>query len=99
MADAFSRKLARAEYEAKHWGSRGGRGPERLRVADGKGNLVLLGDLIQVVYRTRKADDEPEGVDYEHEFKRPHPRLAYDSHGLLVIAGGTYRISDRGIIG
>jgi hypothetical protein len=91
---------ARAEYVKTHWGQDGTRGAERLKVAtlaEGA-SLVLLGDLVSVVYRTRKGLDQ-DAVDYEHHFATPRPRLAYSESGLLVIAGGRYRIDERGIIG
>lgn len=88
------------DYVSAHWGQEGNRRPERLRAAlIGEGaELVLLGDLVSVVYRTQKGlDTEP--TDYEHHFATPRPRLAYTRGGLLVIAGGRYRIEDRGIVG
>lgn len=96
----MSRRSLADEYEASHWGQRGTRNPERLRAAvigDGA-ELVLLGDLVSVTYRTQKGLDR-EPTDYEHAFGTPRPRLAYTRGGLLVIAGGRYRIEDRGIVG
>jgi hypothetical protein len=57
---------------------------------------VKLGELVVVVYRTKKGDDV-ELTDYTHEFERPRPRLAYNESGL-VIAGGRYRIEKSGIV-
>lgn len=88
------------EYVRTHWGQEGHRRPERLRaaiLAEGA-DLILLGDLVSCVYRTRKGIDA-EPTDYEHAFATPRPRLAYTPGGLLVIAGGRYTISERGIIG
>ncbi|MFI5243731.1 MAG: hypothetical protein ACHQQR_00780 [Gemmatimonadales bacterium] len=97
MGRAFSEKMARAEYKAKHWGESGSRGSERLRVPTADGHLVLLGELVAVTYRTVKFGDGDS--DYEHKFKGPRPRLVYNAAGGLIIAGGKYRIDDRGIIG
>jgi hypothetical protein len=101
MARRFTRAEAERDYRDKHWGEQGTRGRERLRVADvtTAGELVLLGDLVSVTYRTRKFGDGDEAADYEHKFATPRPRLAYTAGGLLVIVGGRYKMSDRGIIG
>jgi hypothetical protein len=95
----FSKTLARAEYEAKHWGEPGQRGDERLRVGRPTGRLVLLGDLVELTYRTRKAGDGVKAADYVHAFETPYPRLCINRNGLLIIAGGAYHVSDRGIVG
>ena len=57
---------------------------------------VELGELIMVVYRTKKGADQVL-TDYEHEFAHPRPRLAYNESGLLI-AGGKYRVETRGIV-
>jgi hypothetical protein len=49
-----------------------------------------------VVYRTKKGGDQVL-TDYEHEFSHPRPRLAYNESGL-IIAGGKYRVEERGIV-
>lgn len=96
-----SGKAARASYKVTHWGQEGRRGAEALRVArftDGDA-LPALGDLVSLVYRTRKGFDV-ELVEYEHAFATPLPRLVYDpKSGLLLIAGGKYRVGERGIVG
>jgi hypothetical protein len=103
-----SRKVAEAdiarglgEYRKTHWGHRGK--PDRILEADvadtsKPGAFVMLGELVSVAYRTTKAGDPPNCV-YEHTFERPYPILAYSRDRLLVIAGGKYTISKRGIVG
>jgi len=89
---------ARREYERTHWGQRG---KDRVTLARAPnpqhGALTELGELVSVVYLTKKGDDG-EPVEYEHEFERTKPRLAYNAGGL-VIAGGTYKIREGGIDG
>ena len=57
---------------------------------------VELGELVAVVYRTKKGADTVL-TDYTHEFAHPRPRLAYNESGLLI-AGGAYRVEVRGIV-
>lgn len=93
---------ARAEYEKTHWGERGPRASRRLRVPDVSPTipLVELGELVAVTYRTRKGGDV-RVVNYVHDFKASdRPVLAYSSDGKgLYIAGGSYRVTERGIEG
>ena len=84
-------------YERFHWGdaparTSAARAPE---VTRGE-TLYLLGDLVEVVYETTKAG---ELFEWQHEFKRPRPRLAATRSGGLIILGGGYSVSDRGIVG
>ena len=68
----------------------------KLSAADPSIPSVELGELVMVVYRTKKGADQVL-TDYEHEFAHPRPRLAYNESGL-IIAGGKYRVEVRGII-
>lgn len=88
-----------ANYRRLHWGQHGDRPAESLRAAElSRGEeLTLLGDLVSVTYRTEKGADGPS--DYEHRFATPRPRLAVTAGGLLVIAGGGYDVTERGIVG
>lgn len=92
--------MARLTYERFHWGQRGRRGSERALVAHWRAGdrLSLIGPMQGIVYRTEKGgDDEP--VDYDHDFSRPLPKLyRHEASGRLVIAGGRYRVEERGII-
>lgn len=93
---------ARAEYEKTHWGETGSRASRRLRVPDVSPRITLveLGELVAVTYRTRKGGDV-RVVNYHHDFKASdRPVLAYSSDGKgLYIAGGSYRVTERGIEG
>jgi hypothetical protein len=88
---------ARIRYRLTHWGL-GGKGKlEALKCADPSfGVYTLLGKLVSVVYATEKRGDGGP-AEYEHEFSRPLPELLY-SDGGLVIAGGAYRVTARGIV-
>ncbi|MGO8996098.1 MAG: hypothetical protein ACLQVI_22535 [Polyangiaceae bacterium] len=87
---------ARKQYERDHWGQNGAEKVRKLPAADPRVPSVELGELIMVVYRTKKGADQVL-TDYEHEFAHPRPRLAYNESGL-IIAGGRYRIETRGIV-
>lgn len=88
-------------YRRTHWGERGTTPSRASRVPSIKaGELVELGELVSVVYLTRKGGDG-ELVEYEHEFGRRGkglPILAFNRSGLFV-AGGSYTITTRGIEG
>lgn len=93
---------ARARYAALHWGERGPRSLSRWEAPDPRsGPLVELGALIAIEYETEKTGD---GLSiYRHEFGdrtgRGCPVLAVTTDRRLVIAGGSYRVRDRGIVG
>jgi hypothetical protein len=95
-----SETRARIGYRIKHWGL-GGKGKlEQLRCADPrKGVYTKLGDLVAVSYATEKGGDGGPAI-YDHEFSRRLPELLYSESGEgLVIAGGSYRVTARGIVG
>jgi hypothetical protein len=83
-------------YKRDHWGQTGPWDVRRLTAADPRLVSVALGELVSVVYRTKKGRDR-ELTDYEHPFSRPLPVLAYHGGGLLIL-GGKYRVTERGII-
>ena len=85
------------QYERDHWGQNGAQKVRKLSAADPRVPSVELGELVMVVYRTKKGADQVL-TDYEHEFEHPRPRLAYNESGL-IIAGGKYRVEERGIVG
>mgnify|MGYP005846928769 CR=1 FL=1 len=75
-----------------------GRAPDRVERArlETPRVLVELGELRALVYRAAR-DGRPR--QYVHFFERP-PRLLADAHGRqLVIAGGRYCVTRRGIEG
>jgi hypothetical protein len=90
---------ARASYRRTHWGLEGTKdGVRAFACADSRvGVFAELGHLVSVVYRADKWGDAP-GTEYEHEFGRRKPLLLY-SDGGLIIAGGAYRVTFRGIVG
>jgi hypothetical protein len=93
-------RAALARYEVDHWGRRGPRPSAKdYATADPSKVCVELGKLVRIVYRTRKGNDV-ELTDYDHAFARPYPVLAFEpGAGLLLIAGGSYRVEPRGIVG
>jgi hypothetical protein len=73
--------------------------PDRmLRVAEPhEQRFVEMGPLYAVTY---EADKEGKVELWEHKFSRPKPILAFSPRsGLLVIAGGKYTVTKRGIEG
>lgn len=65
-------------------------------------DLMVVGQLNSITYRTRKAMDAMELVDYHHEFGEEtgdRPTLLYDRlNTRLIIAGGEYQILPEGIV-
>ena len=97
-----SAAVAGQRYEKDHWGQRGKQGLRTLYAADPNTDevMVQLGELYAVVYQTRKGDDESPQL-YEHKFGRPRPVLLYSvkQGGKLLVGGGGYRVTERGIEG
>lgn len=88
-----------ARYILTHWGERGPVRDRTLGAPDPlAGELVELGQLVEIAYRTIKGGDGGRRTVYEHKFRAPFPYLAFNSTGL-VICGGAYRVGMRGIIG
>ncbi len=84
-------------YRRLHWGREGRDTARELRTADVTTPCTELGALYAVEYITDKGDDG-ESI-YRHELEDPLPVLAVDRRGLLLIAGGGYRVETRGIVG
>lgn len=98
------------EYSRTHWGAEG----QGQRVAGDVAlePLTELGPGLSIAYTTRKGADR-DLVDWDHEWGKgasgkfivpavkEHrcavPRCA--TKGRLALAGGTYRVTDRGIVG
>lgn len=95
---------AEADYLEKHWGLAGERAPRKMNAPDPAfGVATTMGKLVAITYRTRKSGDGSEEVDYEHEFGKGDgrgacPWLAYNDTGLLILGGG-YTVTYRGIVG
>jgi len=69
-----------------------------MNVPDVPETVVLLGKLQSVSYVVEKEGDG-EQVEYVHRFRRK-PALLTDADGRhLYIAGGSIRVTDRGIEG
>jgi hypothetical protein len=59
---------------------------------------VELGAACELVYESDKWDRR-ERVKYEHKFARGYPRLiAHPTQAALLIVGGKFQITDRGIL-
>lgn len=85
------------DYEKFHWG----RAPTEAtweRVPNVRPGDVLssLGELSEVAYETKKGGEH---AIYVHAFDAPKPHLGATSDGGLVIVGGNYRVTRRGIVG
>lgn len=99
---------ARALYKKLHWGHEGA--GEELRVhapEPDSGAAVVLGELVEVVYRTVKGK-RGKVTDFAHDFgpkrhvfSKDRPLLVFvdGKRGGLVIAGGAYRVREEGIVG
>lgn len=94
---------ARKSYARTHWGQTG-----QGREVDGAivvGSARVLGVGVSVTYTTRKgADAEP--VDYVHEWGEgasgpwTAPLVVHDgTDPKVAFSGGTYRVTERGIVG
>lgn len=83
-------------FEAFHWGRR----PRRKLVADVPplpAEAFELGKVISITYEATKGRQH---AAWEHDFGEPRPTLAADPEGeQLLILGGGYRVTDRGIEG
>jgi hypothetical protein len=55
--------------------------------------VFLVGDLVELMYRAK-------GSKFSHQFESPKPKVfcTWDQKQLLLIGGG-YRFSGRGIVG
>lgn len=87
-----------AAYVRTHWGDPGAFDRKSSSVPSVKaGALVVLGELVRVEYRTIKGGDG--ASTYFHDFgPKSRPTLAFNGSGLFI-AGGGYRVTERGIVG
>ena len=93
-----------AAFEKFHWGDEPTEAAATLVSVVEPGDIVVaIGELVEVVYRTSKGG---EVFDWVHGFKGERPMLAHvtDKSGAsrapsLVITGGSYRVTARGIVG
>lgn len=96
LADAVDE--ARRIYERFHWDDEPDELVETDRVPSLEDGdvLVVLGELVRVDYATHKGDDD---AIWYHEFAHRRPQLCLAPDGRLVIVGGDYRVTRRGIVG
>jgi len=102
-ADELERRRVELQqiYEGTHEGALP---PRELRVMGApspfQADLVELGALVSVTYRTIKGKGRRERYhDWEHEFgPRVLPVLAFNDQGLVIL-GGKYKVTPRGIVG
>lgn len=93
-----ARQIAKetARYQRDHWGQPGWNPPRRLPMADPRKQATRIEEIVAVTYCTKKGTDTRR-TDYRHPFKRPRPVLAWNPSGLLIL-GGVYHVTERGII-
>jgi len=81
-------------YRRFHWG----RTPDKCQritlPLDNGDRVIQLGELVAVKYRTGWEE-----FDRLHDFEGELPVLTYSPKGCLIVLGGEYHISARGIIG
>jgi hypothetical protein len=71
-----------------------------LDVPDVPNDVIILGELASVGYVTSKEYDGGKRTEYVHRFGRPRPKLLTDPKGKeLFIAGGKFKVNDRGLVG
>jgi hypothetical protein len=88
-------------YREAHWGLEAPQGIISATAGDpARGPLVAYGELVKVIYGTRKKGDRAM-TNYVHAFRREKPVLAFNKEGKgkLIIVGGSYSCEARGIVG
>jgi len=92
--------LARESYVKTHWGDPGPWRDKNLRCADpNEVYFAIMGRLHAVTYEAKKGRLGRLEL-WEHEFGNPSPVLCYSPKSkLLLIAGGNYTVTSRGIEG
>jgi hypothetical protein len=92
---------ARDRYKGFHWGL-DPRGVSDVEISPEPRELVKLGTLEAITYRTRKGGRDGGLASWEHHFGEDggrKPSLAVDPDSdRLHIVGGDYAVEDRGIV-
>ena len=91
------RKKAAEAFKKFHWGDESS-GETRVDAPRIDETTVLyeLWTLASISYVTEKNGTHAE---WSHDFENEEPRLCATPEGQLVIVGGTYTITGRGIVG
>lgn len=88
---------ARDTYDAIRWGQ----SPDSLQAADAP--AVYPGQVLAVLGRLDYVEyfGEKNGAPtlWLHRFEAQRPQLAVNHEGKLVVVGGDYVVTDRGIVG
>lgn len=97
MSRGAKTRAARKAFKAFHWGAEatGSQKVDAPRI-DRSTVLYELGELSEIAYITDKNGQFAEWV---HKFKIERPRLCATAEGHLVIVGGDYEVTERGIVG
>lgn len=97
--ESAAMRAARKRYRELNWGHREPVVIDGMRVAviESGDHLVALGRLVAVTYQSDKGGETEHWV---HDFRDELPILAeHQPSGDLVIVGGSYRVTRRGIVG
>lgn len=89
-------------YRITHGGALPPKGLRTLDCGDPRDGPTELGALVEVVYQTIKLGGASQGklANHRHQFEGPLPVLAFTANdSRLIIAGGGYRVTARGIEG
>ncbi len=97
-AKAAARAKAKLRFVATHWGLTPEEITEAVAPDPDAEPLTALGELIAITYRTHKGHKRGLAPDWTHKFSSARPILAYHSGGLVIV-GGDYHVSARGIVG
>ncbi len=85
-------------YRGTHFGSGGDAKGGQGLAGDPRSKLTLMGMMTECAYRATKLG-YPRDAVFRHSFSEPLPALTYTREAKLVIVGGAYRITMRGIEG
>ena len=104
---AAASSAARAEYARTHWGEPGRGQSLEGEILAGRDGVRRVGAVLQITYRTRKGASG-KLVDYYHDFGEGSRRrlvlpllesAKIGARTLYRLAGGSYTVERRGIVG